>query len=700
MKKLILILNLLLSLNFYPKNYVYDMHFPQQDPPWYFNANSVADDKKGNLCIGSEKELFFLNPQGQVEKVVPWKTEGLPVFSVSLDEEGNIYGLTYIHIYSYLIKIDPEGNLIKLGPCCVGDFMYLNGFMYGFYANYSTGFTSAAIWDKDFKLIKTFGEFGDQIWVNSSNIFISNRVEKKIKIYNLEGEFLKEFSTEPYEIRAICTDEMENIYGINTSYGQWKVIKYSKDGQYLGGFGETSTEIWKSIEFNEIYYLNERLYFIYNGGVILTDKEGNILEIWSSSGKEEGKFSDPKKIEVSINEKIYVADKGNNRVQIFNKRGKLEKIIGVVEPDTIATDKEGNLFVGSRRLKMIFKFDKDGNFIKSWNLKSPYYDVDNITDIAVDKEGYVYALDGYKNCIAVFENSGEFVKEIQLLYGSGLYLEVDNQKNIILAFSNKVYFYNQEGEKIKELIIDKDVSHEFIDIDVKDEGKIFLLDRFPVNRVLVIDYDGKIIDTFCDGLDIIKDTNYGRSLSIEEDGSVYILDPWRVLRYKTKHKLPQTIPASASTIGVNGTHWRTDLSIFNPSDQSIDIKLNYFSNFGNKEIDLSLGGYGFLSLKDVVENTFGMPETFGAIEAICLNESQPILFSRTYTESVKGEAWSVNGKYDQFVGAEFIQPEFLGAELAQPDLIGTYGQEVKAINISKFSKGEGYLIDLEENGNY
>lgn len=112
---------------------------------------------------------FFFKLPRKVCKVLPLKTDKIPVYSISIDEEGNIYGLVLIHIYFYLIKIDPEGNILKWGPSYVGDFMYSNRYIYGFYADYSTGFTSAAIWDKDLKMIKTFGEFGGYIWVSSNN---------------------------------------------------------------------------------------------------------------------------------------------------------------------------------------------------------------------------------------------------------------------------------------------------------------------------------------------------------------------------------------------------------------------------------------------------------------------------------------------------------------------------------------------------
>lgn len=36
-----------------------------------------------------------------------------------------------------------------------------------------------------------------------------------------------------------------------------------------------------------------------------------------------------------------------------------------------------------------------------------------------------------------------------------------------------------------------------------------------------------------------------------------------------------TIPVAASIKGALGTNWRTDLSIFNPASNPIDVSLNY-----------------------------------------------------------------------------------------------------------------------------
>ncbi len=688
--KYIFFLLILISQILNSKTYVYDMHFPQQEPPWYFSANSISDDKKGNICITPGLEVFNLSQQGEINKVIKILDPEygmVGIHSISIDEEGNIYGLALAYKSYQIIKADPKGKIIKRGETEILDIMYSKGYIYGIGVNNVLEMKRCIIvWDKDLKRVKEFEAIATSIWVSSSKIYTGYYYTSgKITIYSLDGEKLKELDLGKNGGMGVIVDDSGYIY--TKGYYPPYINKFDENGNHIKAWGYYGSEPGNFIGLGEMHYFNGKIYISdpFLGRIQIFSTEGNLLGIWTAFGKEPGKFLWPKKIDVSNNEKIFVADTKNKRVQIFNKKGELEMIIGgedkpyFQKPSTLAVDDEGNLFVGDSDTERIYKFDKKGNLLTSWSIKDPgnYY-IQSLQDIAVDKDGYVYVQDGSNDYIVKFTNNGQFNKGIYYnLNCTGFSFDLDNQKNILIPCDNSVYIFDQDGNLSKKLTINNE-GYNFLDIDISNDNKIFLRNSSGLKEgVVEIDYEGNIISEFGNLSDLIKRL-MPVSISLAPDGSVYILEPWRVVRYKPKPGLSTTIPASASKIGANNTYWRTDLSIFNSSDGEISVDLNYFNSFENKTINLNLNPNQLLNLKDVISNYFNMEGTFGAITSICLNETQPILFSRTYTYG--------SGTYGQGIRASPYEDTFYQGEKAY--LIGLKKNQDFRTNLGFFNLKE------------
>jgi sugar lactone lactonase YvrE len=73
-----------------------------------------------------------------------------------------------------------------------------------------------------------------------------------------------------------------------------------------------------------------------NSRVAKVDKDGNWLKSWGERGKEPGQFNTPHSIATDAQGNVYVADRGNHRIQVFDGDGKFLRqfIIDVpVPPD-------------------------------------------------------------------------------------------------------------------------------------------------------------------------------------------------------------------------------------------------------------------------------------------------------------------------------------------------------------------------------
>ncbi|MHC4559607.1 MAG: Kelch repeat-containing protein, partial [Planctomycetota bacterium] len=102
----------------------------------------------------------------------------------------------------------------------------------------------------------------------------------------------------------------------------------------------------------------------WNRRVLKYDKNGTFIKKWGSIGQGIGQFDYPHSILVDSKETVFVCDRNNWRVQVFDKYGNQEanwthigRVYKMVE------DKNGDYFVSDGRVGRITKFDRDGTVI-------------------------------------------------------------------------------------------------------------------------------------------------------------------------------------------------------------------------------------------------------------------------------------------------------------------------------------------------
>jgi sugar lactone lactonase YvrE len=118
--------------------------------------------------------------------------------------------------------------------------------------------------------------------------------------------------------------------------GPWERHKVYK--QEDGRFRQPTDVTWDRAD--NIYisdgYVNARIAKI--------DKDGNWLKSWGEKGKGPGQFDTVHTIAADANDNIYVGDRNNRRIQVFDTDGKLERIIKIdVPPPSDAKPAIGNM---------------------------------------------------------------------------------------------------------------------------------------------------------------------------------------------------------------------------------------------------------------------------------------------------------------------------------------------------------------------
>lgn len=137
-------------------------------------------------------------------------------------------------------------------------------------------------------------------------------------------------------------------------------------------------------------------------------------------GISRGSFDDPVDVDHDSEGNYYVLDVGNNRVQKFNKRDRIELAWGAYgssegrfnNPSAIAIDAEDFVYVVDTMNHRVQKFDTEGNFVLAWgSLGSSSGKFNGPVDIAFDNQGNIYVLDAGNDRIQKFNGATVFTDE-------------------------------------------------------------------------------------------------------------------------------------------------------------------------------------------------------------------------------------------------------------------------------------------------
>ena len=154
-----------------------------------------------------------------------------------------------------------------------------------------------------------------------------------------------------------------------------------------------------------------------NSSLLKFSKEWRLMKVVEREGRQPGEFKTLGMIKI-INDKLYVCDRGNNRVQVLNTELEYVNSFGCHGngdgqfnlPNGIAQDRAGNLYVTDSRNNRVQVFDCKGQFLSTFSKKGvASKQLRFPCGICVGSDQLVYVCDNGTNCVSVFKTSGEFV---------------------------------------------------------------------------------------------------------------------------------------------------------------------------------------------------------------------------------------------------------------------------------------------------
>jgi DNA-binding beta-propeller fold protein YncE len=261
------------------------------------------------------------------------------------------------------------------------------------------------------------------------NVYLLTRTQSRVIVYSREGAFLRSwgeglFTARTHGLtvgpdgRVYCVDEGNHCVYVFTSVGDVLTTIGTRGVAADTGYdGHSAESIRGGLPFNR----PTNLAVAPSGDLYISDGYGNcrvhrfsasgaLIQSWGEPGTGPGQFILPHGIRVAADGRVLVADRENDRIQIFSPDGEfLEQWTDVQRPTNIAIDGAGTIYVselwwriGQRspvhgeivedRPGRVSVFDATGRLLARWggpdrcapgNFVAPH-------DICVDSQGDLY----------------------------------------------------------------------------------------------------------------------------------------------------------------------------------------------------------------------------------------------------------------------------------------------------------------------
>ena len=237
-------------------------------------------------------------------------------------------------------------------------------------------------------------------------IIIAENDAHRVSVYSQAGEKLRSFgskgSGEGQLIgpRGVAVDDDDNILVADT--GNHRIQKFTADGKFIIAVGNCGS---KPLQFylptgiaihpeNKLIYVSESR----NHRVQILKSNLAFHKLFGSHGSDKGQFNEPRGIAFDSKQNVYIGEHyWNTRIQVFTREGEHLRWLGDTKlncPYDVCIDPNDIVYVCERHNHRICIFDSSGTLLHSFGTqgKSPGQ-FDSPYGITIDKNGLLYVSD-------------------------------------------------------------------------------------------------------------------------------------------------------------------------------------------------------------------------------------------------------------------------------------------------------------------
>jgi sugar lactone lactonase YvrE len=205
-------------------------------------------------------------------------------------------------------------------------------------------------------------EWGVMSWVSTDqqdNVYAFQRDEPsaKVLVFDSRGRYLRSFGegqfTYPHSLRVLRDGSVWT-----TARQQQQILKFSPDGKLLLSVGRkgvagdnNSRDAFNGV--SDIVMTKDGTLFASDGEggntrVVKMSADGRFLATWGTKGSAPGELSGPHCVTEDSHGRLYVCDRGNKRIQVFDQDGKfVAQMAQFGTPVSIAITSDDRMFVAS-----------------------------------------------------------------------------------------------------------------------------------------------------------------------------------------------------------------------------------------------------------------------------------------------------------------------------------------------------------------
>lgn len=241
--------------------------------------------------------------------------------------------------------------------------------------------------------------------------------EHLILVLNAQGEVIEDWKqwndqiVMPHNVILNPYDPKRHVWVVDREGHQ--ILKFTNDGKKLAlKLGEKGVPGTDQRHFDKpagLAFLPDGSFYVADGysnaRVIKFDKAGKFQLEWGKKGTGVGEFNLVHSIAVDAQRRVYVADRSNSRIQIFDENGKfLDAWTHIRGANHLLFTEDGSLWVTSGFGNRLAKYDSEGRLQTYWGMGGAFPGgLNNPHGISIDAAQNVYVADSFNNRVQKFQ---------------------------------------------------------------------------------------------------------------------------------------------------------------------------------------------------------------------------------------------------------------------------------------------------------